>query len=140
MGVTKKPVPLKSLKIDHYLAIGDVLLELRTRGKLTVFDTEPREKFEILGKRRKYCPDAYFVFNGRAYLLEVQLKGLSTKQWSYKWAGAMEALRRVRWEMEPTKILVLTKQQRQTVGGMTLPLLVVPTIEEFARWEAWARL
>lgn len=139
-GITKKPVALRSLKIDHYLAIADVLLQLREQGKLTAFDTEPREKFEILGRRRKYCPDAYFILNGRAYLLEVQIKRLSSDQWADKWAGAQAALRRVRWEQDPQKIVVVTKQQRKTVGGYSLPLLVVPTIEEFAKWEAWARL
>lgn len=138
--ITKKPLSLAGRKVDHHLAIGDALLELRSHGRLTEFQFEPREKYTAPTGSRKYCPDAYFVYNGRGYLLEVQLSPMASRQWMRKWATAGEAIRKVKWDIQPTKIVVLSKQQKETIGGYSLPLLVVPTIEEFAKWESWARL
>lgn len=140
MKVSKKPVPFTSRKVEHHLAVCHVLLQLRKRGKVSAFEHEPRERYGAPTGSRMYCPDAYFIFNNRAYLLEVQLSAMSSTQWAHKWSSAQKALERVKWEREPTKIVVLSKQQRETVGGFRLPLLVMPTIEEFTKWEAWARL
>lgn len=134
--IAKRPVPFTSRKIDHHLAVGDVLLHLRTYGKLTRFDVEP----QFDAGATKYYPDAYFVFNDRAYLLEVQTSPMSSTQWDCKWQVARNSLKKVRWEKDPVKIITISRQQKGTVGGKGLPVLVVPVVADFVQWEAWLKI
>lgn len=74
------------MKIRHWLTIGDVYLTLASTGKKLYFETELRETFKQGAKEAVFAPDVFFIFGGRAYLMEVQLKRMSKKEWSVKWS------------------------------------------------------
>lgn len=133
MGIKRGPFFLGSNKIEHLLAIGDVWFERRP----PIFLVELREQFGA----KKYCPDAFFVHRGRAYLLELQLYPLSTAKWAEKWAIATEYFdgghhRKASWQLWPGKvirpnILVLSQQGVDVIrGGSNLPIRIIRDIKE----------
>jgi hypothetical protein len=134
-------MPFGSQKIDHTLMIGDVYLELMRKGKVYGFRFEPQDDFKTrTGQQRKYCPDAFFGFGGRAYLLEMQLSSLSSSRWAEKWAVAQEFFdgghhKNACWQPEGQKlipyILVVTSQPEETVkAGSRLPFKICKKISD----------
>lgn len=135
-GITRPPTPLQSMKTDHILSIGDAYLDLLSSGKLSRWTTELRETYRIGNKERKYCPDAFFVFEGKPYLLEVQRSPLSVNRWGEKWNVAteffdgghyMKASFQL-WEGKTIRprIAVITDQaESQVTAGAKLPLLIL---------------
>jgi hypothetical protein len=71
--------------MTHWLTISDVYLALNATGLLKYFECELRIPYKQLGKEYVYAPDCFFIWNKRAYLMEVQLKALSRKEWAEKW-------------------------------------------------------
>lgn len=132
--ITRPPVPLSSGKIDHVLAIGDAYLDLIETGKLLPH----RWLYELrepMGKR-KYCADAFFVHDGKPYLLEVQRSPISSKRWAEKWAIASEFFDNDHltkasfqfWKPRIVKprIMVLSAQEPDTIrAGTRLDLLIL---------------
>lgn len=138
-------VPLSTPKINHYLAIGDVYLDLMGMGGLLYFLPETRDNFTdaITGHEKKYCPDAFFVWREKVYILEVQLSACSSKEWMAKWALAWEFFsqghhKRASWQIAdgntitPHHFVVVSNQHPETVtaGGERLPILPVRHIRE----------
>lgn len=64
--------------------ISDVYFTLAATGLLKRFEFEPRYKFHKLNKEEIYSPDALFSWNGKTYMLEIQKKPLSIKDWERK--------------------------------------------------------
>ncbi|MBD0381262.1 hypothetical protein ICC18_14145 [Paenibacillus sp. WST5] len=71
--------------MTHWLTISDVYLALNATGLLKHFECELRLSYKHLLKEYVYAPDLFFIWNKRAYLMEVQLKALSRKEWGEKW-------------------------------------------------------
>lgn len=84
MEVTKQPIRMNTSNLNHYLAIGDFYLYLKQNGNLIAFETELRERFAVGTKEKLYCPDAFFIWNGKIYVLEVQITPTSKDRWSKK--------------------------------------------------------
>lgn len=57
-----------SQKIDHFIEIANVYLELRKTGKLRRFNVEPK-----LGDKGTVEPDAFAIWKGWPWFIEVQL-------------------------------------------------------------------
>lgn len=90
----KKPVPLKSNKLDHWLAIGDAFLSLYQNYNLQYFEPEYRKDFaDEEDNILRFCPDAYFVINNQLYFLEVQRTKIPPSYWKYKWDYASRFLK-----------------------------------------------
>lgn len=106
MGIEQKPPALAGLKVDHHLAIADCYLKLSRAGTLKYWTHECREQF---GKK-VYAPDAFFVWEGKPFLLEVQRSPLSSARWGEKWAMAAEYFdgghyRKSSWQFWKPKII-----------------------------------
>lgn len=134
-------MPLNSMKIDHALAIGDVWLDMVLGGGLKYFVYEPKDEFNPGTGRRVYCPDAFFIHGGTAYLLEVQRSPLSTKRWAEKWAVASQYFdggyyKSASWQVAQGRIIkpsivVLSTQSPQVItAGTGLSLILAKDIKE----------
>lgn len=99
------PVPFQTPKLDHMIEIARVYQWLDLNGELTDFIHEPHYPFGDL----TYYPDAYFIWNGRAYLLEVQRSYLSADRWEMKWKIAEEffkgPFKKASFQTNPAKII-----------------------------------
>lgn len=134
-------MPLTSSKIEHTLAIGDFYLYLN--NDLQNFIVEPQEKFSYHDKEMTYYPDAFFIYQNKAYLLEVQLHPLSSDRWSDKWQVANKffesgAFKKASWINNPTRIFkprIVVYSPRQydktILSGCNQSPLIVRSIEEF---------
>jgi hypothetical protein len=120
---TKRPVPFNTTKIRHWLTIGDCYIAMKEAGKLH-FETELHIEYE---PKKFFSPDVFFIFGGRAYLMEVQLKRMSGKEWAQKWkrwndyfnAGHFKTAPWQRFKKDGGLIphmVVLTPQPKETVG------------------------
>lgn len=138
LGVNRKPLPLNATVLTHALAIGNVYLELKRTGGLLHFETELREEYTVGGKVKKYCPDAFFIYKKKPYLLEVQLTPLSSDRWAKKWETANEFFSgphlKASWQKYSKnpfrpEMVVLTKQNTEIVkAGSRIPLIIVQEI------------
>lgn len=61
-----------SQKIDHFIQIANIYLELRRTGKLRKFNVEPK-----LGSKGTVEPDAFAIWKGWPWFIEVQLSNYS---------------------------------------------------------------
>ena len=143
LGETAKPpAPLTGFKVEHHLSITSCYVSLVQSGKCTKFVPELREKY---GDNKIYAPDAFFVYDKKAYLLEVQRSPLSVERWAKKWAVASDFFDGNHhtkasfqyWAgkiIRPT-IVVITSQPAENVqAGSRLPLSIrpkiIPTLEK----------
>lgn len=85
IGLKKRGRPLTLKDLDHTLAIGDMYIQLFLNGRLDYFIAEPREDVFLRGTDAKFMPDAFFVYDKKPYLLEIQRSPLSKIKWSIKW-------------------------------------------------------
>ena len=138
----RPPIPLTGFKVEHHLAITSCYVALVQTGKCTKFVPELREKY---GDNKTYAPDAFFVYDKKAYLLEVQRSPLSVERWAKKWAVASDFFDGNHhtkasfqyWAgkiIRPT-IVVITSQPAENVqAGSRLPLSIrpkiIPTLEK----------
>jgi hypothetical protein len=145
LGVTWKPIPLTSGKVDHWLGLADCWYHLNNKGQLIRWKTELREKF---GDRFKFCADAFFAVrtdNGVSIgFIEYQRTDMTTTRWGEKWAIVSAFMDSEEWKNasfqdfrnghgQPTiikpasvKIFVVSHQQPTTIqGGSKLPLTIV---------------
>lgn len=81
--------PLGSLKRPHYLRVADLYFDLLPRG-MKAFDVEPRERYKRIGREVTYAPDVFAIFDAKPWVIEVQLKPRSRKEWAMKWRAANE--------------------------------------------------
>lgn len=141
LEVKRYPTALNSMGINHLLAIGNIYLELNRTGELATFETELREEYKAGGKLRKYCPDAFFAFRKKGYLLELQLSPLSATKWGEKWSVVTSFFNggynnKASWQQYSNKpftpnILVVTQQPKEIVTtGCKMPLIVMKDIRE----------
>ncbi|HJV46727.1 MAG TPA: hypothetical protein VJ824_13510 [Bacillota bacterium] len=142
MGVKWKPRPFNTPTIDHILGIGNILFELSQIGNVFDFTFELREPFVSLGREWKFSSDAFFGFNGRAYLLEYQISPLTSERWAEKWKTYNQYLgtsafhqafwnEHVKGSIILPRIIVVTNQQIETVkSGCKFPLIIVRDIKE----------
>ena len=133
-----KSEQLHGLKVSHHLAITSCYAALEKSGHLTRFTPELREPFGT----KVYAPDAFFVFDKRPYLLEIQLTPLSIKRWAEKWAIGAEYFdgfhhQKASFQHWPGRIIrpqiaVITRQPPDNVmAGSRLPLHIYASIEDF---------
>ncbi|AFC32111.1 hypothetical protein PM3016_5411 [Paenibacillus mucilaginosus 3016] len=74
------------------------------------------------GKERVFAPDVFFIFGGRAYLMEVQIKRMSRTEWSKKWQ---------RWnEYFGGGYYLQASWQRFKKGGGLIPNVLVNSLQE----------
>lgn len=93
-------IPLSSPKVRHALALASLYLSLSQRD-LKAFDYEPMQTYLRGLESFKYAPDAFTIVDRKAYVVEVQLKPLSRKEWSRKWTkGANVYFNRERQHFE----------------------------------------
>lgn len=139
--VKRHPVPLNSMKIDHYLAISDVWQELRQSDKFATnrWLVELRERME--GKD-VYAPDAFFVYKGKPYLLEVQRTKISSERWGEKWAKASRFFDEGHykkasfqfWEgktIRPEVVVISTQNPTTIQAGTRFQFLLYKSITDF---------
>lgn len=139
-GVTYAPPHLNGLKVAHNLEVAEILIQLSRWGRVGKWVTEPRHKF---GKKM-HSPDAFFVYGGKAYLLEVQRSAISTARWGEKWAISSEYFeggfyKDAPWQFWEGKtirpmILVVTDTSEEKVrAGSRLQMMVVRDIMELIK-------
>ncbi|QST02849.1 replication-relaxation family protein (plasmid) [Pontibacillus sp. ALD_SL1] len=139
LGVSFPTLRLTSRTVDHVLAVADVYTVLSQSHDLHDFMFEPRSSFtDKKGKKRNYCPDAFFVWKGNPYFLEVQRTKMSRTYWSKKWStvnlfvegGHMRASLFREYDRIP--VLTLSQQQEETITfGATVPVLCYSSIHDF---------
>jgi DNA-binding MarR family transcriptional regulator len=141
MSITRRPIALQSNKLSHHLEITDSFLQLSQTEELKYFEIELREHFiDRSNKIKKYCPDAFFIFNGIPYLLEVQRSPLSSLRWKAKWDVALEFFesgmyKHASWqkgsEVTQPHIVVISNQRKDVVlHGCRLPVVLVRQIRD----------
>jgi hypothetical protein len=95
---------------------------MKEAGKLH-FETELHIEY---GTKKFYSPDVFFIFGGRAYLMEVQLRRMSGKEWAAKWKRWNEYFNDGHYKTAPWQrfkkdggliphIVVLTQQPKEIV-------------------------
>lgn len=142
--INKRAVPFTVRNIAHHLGLMDCYLDLREiEGGLWI-EGELREEFtNRFGKERKYCPDAFFLYQKQPYFLELQRSYLSRLNWGEKWKIANEFFGEghmhtcsVAGYLEGYKaipIVVVTDQREEVVkSGADVPLIVVKNFKEIA--------
>jgi hypothetical protein len=143
MGVEEKAKPFNTPTIDHILGIGNILFDLMEMGEVIDFSLELREPFQYMGKDHKFCADAFFALNNRAYLLEYQRTPLTSLRWAEKWEIynrflGSTAFHKACWNRYAQKgqyilplTVVVTNQQPDTVKtGCRVPIKVIRDIKE----------
>lgn len=136
-----RAIPLTIRNVEHFLSIGDVYFDLYESGNLAYFQAELREEFvNHLGKKRKYSPDAFFIYDNEPFLLEVQRSYLSRKNWAEKWKIANDFIYEGRLQQSSISdflrnekqlpIVVVTEQNKDVVKtGTQLPLFITRNIQ-----------
>lgn len=66
------------MKVQNYLGFADVYF---TMGQPKIFQVELREALH----NTHFDPDIFTIHNRKVYLIEVQVKPLSQKEWGEKW-------------------------------------------------------
>lgn len=69
------------------MAIGDIYFTLRSED-LARFQVERRFEYVKGNEKVKYAPDILMLYKKKLYIVEVQIKPLSIKEWSGKWQSA----------------------------------------------------
>lgn len=77
-----------SQKIDHYRHIFNAYLQLRSLGRLRQFEVEP-----TLGKKGTVEPDAFCIFRGTPFFIEIQMSNFYTKNYMLKKLARYEQYR-----------------------------------------------
>lgn len=142
MNVTRKLTAFQTLKIDHILGIGHILFDLMQMGEVIDFTYEPVELFVSMNKDKKFCADAFFAFNNKAYLLEYQLSPLSSLRWAEKWETynrylGSTAFHKAFWNKHakgqfilPMTVVVSNQQPETIRTGCKFPIKIVRNIKE----------
>jgi len=144
LGIKNRAIPLTVRNVEHILKVGDAYLDLWETGNLSYFQAELRECFtNRVGTKRKYCPDAFFIYEGKAYFLEVQRSYLSRMNWAEKWKIANDFFLESHYqkssiyELVPNKedepiIVVLSDQSNHVVQtGARIQLLMYQQCKQF---------
>ncbi len=112
------PVPF-SHNPDHWQSIIDFYCALSDVEKPLIFLPEYRERCDD----SLFAPDAFYVHQGRAFFLEMQLTQLTSKNWRKKWQVyeayyASIATRNFQTATRPVKpsIIVVSNQMPETIG------------------------
>lgn len=144
--VDKRAVPFTVRNLAHYLGLMDCYLDLRDMGGIWI-EGELREEFiNRFGQGRKYCPDAFFLYQNQPYFLEYQRSYLSRQNWGEKWKIANEffgeghestcSISKYLQEKKEIPIVVMTNQKEEIAQtGARVPLIVVSKFKEFAKKE-----
>lgn len=142
MVVEWKPKSFTHTTIDHILGIGNILFDLQQIGEVVDFKFELREPFLHKGKDHKFWSDAFFGFNGKAYLLEYQRTPLTSQRWAEKWENynrylGSTAFHKAFWNQHargqyilPMTVVVTTQQPDTVKTGCKFPIKVVRNIKE----------
>jgi hypothetical protein len=87
LGIKQYPVRFNTTKVDHFLALTDVMIGLAQLGKLRHFEVELREevKDSRISERIVFAPDIFCIWNSKPYIIEVQRYKVTQKYWSGKW-------------------------------------------------------
>jgi len=145
-GVEKRAVPFTVRNMAHHLALADCYLDLREMGGNWI-EGELREEFtNRLEKKRKYCPDAFFVYRNQPYFLELQRSYLSRMNWSEKWKIANEffheghhlscSVAKFLQEKSAIPIVVVTDQKENVAEtGARVPLIVLKSFKDLEKKE-----
>lgn len=142
-GITKRAVPFTVRNIAHHLALTECYLDLREMENGSWIKGELREEFiNRVGKGRKYCPDAFFLYQNQPYFLELQRSYLSRMNWGEKWKIANEFFgegHAATCSVAPyfegqtaIPIVVVTDQREEVVkSGADVPLIIVKNFKDF---------
>lgn len=137
LGVSGKAKPFNTPTLDHILGIGNILFDLMQMGEVIDFTLELREPFQYMGKDYKFCADAFFALNNRAYLLEYQRSPLTSLKWADKWEIynrflGSTAHHKAFWNryakgqfVMPTVVVVTTQQQDTVKTNCKFPFIKV---------------
>ncbi len=122
-GIEKKAVPFHTAKINHWLAITDLYIEISKVEKPLIFIPEYRE---VIENKKIFSPDVWMVWRKKPYFVEVQRTPIRSKAWQEKWRIYEHVYSRLSeraFQPKPPakpvkpKILVVTKQQKETIGA-----------------------
>lgn len=122
-GVTHKRISGQSQRVEHWLAMGNVWLELTfAGGRPAEWKTEPDGQFDI------DC-----VWEGRRYLIEYQRTPITERQWRRKWEARKTWYKLQGFEERPTVVLIA--ETGQQVETMCIPkgTVVCRKIEELPK-------
>lgn len=144
-GVEKRAIPFTVRNIAHHLALADCYFDLREMGGIWI-DGELREEFiNRTGIKRKYCPDAFFLYDKQPYFLELQRSYLSRMNWTEKWKIANEFFHEGHYlscsvseylDKKEIPIVVVTDQKEDVVeAGARVPLIVLKQFKELTKKE-----
>ena len=139
-GLDQRALPFTVRNIEHHLGLGECYFDLKDMGGTWV-KGELREVFvNREGKQRKYCPDAFFIYEKQPFFLEFQRSYLSRVNWSKKWEIANEFFSEGHHRFSsvstylPEKeipIVVVTSQSFDVVNaGARVPLIVLTQLKE----------
>jgi hypothetical protein len=121
------PMRFTNPKITHQLEIGELFIRLLQTKRLKRFELELREPFISIRTKKLmlYCPDAFFQFHNRLFVMELQRTRITRKAWQLKWDIAEEFFedehyQNVTWHpFDKTKhlpeILVISTQNEQVI-------------------------
>lgn len=118
-------------KLHHYLAIVDVYMDMKNHGKVTQFIVEPK-----YGKGYAE-PDAFAIWKGSPFFIEVQLSRISTKEVMLK-VKRYDSLKESRiinhepWQptssIFPTVLLI--SQTRHVISNNSIKFVQVQKIDD----------
>jgi hypothetical protein len=141
MEVEEKAKPFNVREVDHILGIGNCFLHLSFTGQLQYFETELREVYTANGKKKKFCPDAFFIYKGKPYLLEYQSSPITSTRWGEKWAVYSEYFEdghfhNASWQrfgkskqIKPMIIVISTQQKQTILSGSKNTINILSNIE-----------
>lgn len=133
------PTPFESLKVNHWLGLGSIYLDMLAVEPPVLFETEIRDQCTYYGKTYRVSPDIFAVWKGRALFIEYQRSRLSRANWRRKWEPLFAyyssgQFLKGEWQLaKPVKprLVAVTEQPSETVACVPdFPIEVVQSIAE----------
>ncbi len=123
LGISFVSLPFLTRQTNHRLAITDYYIHLCLTEKPLFFIHEYREPME---NGSIFSPDAFFVWQRKAYFLEIQLTPISSVNWRKKWQVyerfyryiEKRTFQKAKLPVAPI-VHVASKQTRETIGSPT---------------------